>query len=198
MTNMSAFHHFTKALGMLACISSMYGCVSIDNRPYPANWEKPSALADGVCPDINGAFQIASADTKGPPGLMLLFWNSQDMKNWPDNWLDLAGKHVVIKQSKDTLQASFVAASRIVAEKILIKNAKNGYSCTKGVVVIKPESFPSQNLLGYVDEEYQLFKSSDGLMIVRYHESGGGLGLGIIPMAGSDTRWDRANPYRQP
>lgn len=79
---------------------------------------------------------------------------------------------------------------------MLLKDKKDGFSCTtEGIAVSSGPEAIQQNLLGYMPGTYTMIKDKEGHLVVKYRESGGGLELGVIPVAGSNTYWHRVDPY---
>jgi TonB family protein len=85
----------------------------------------------------------------------------------------------------------------MIAQKELRKGERNGYLCTTEGIVVKGDFPHVHGLAGYVGVTYTLFKISEGGLIVKSKQSGGGLAL-IMPVYSSESFWYRYHPVATP
>jgi hypothetical protein len=197
--NKTALSH--RLLFILLILPVLGGCVYFDNQPYPSNWGQVPPITDHSCTDISGEFKYTCENGAGKAmgGCLLLFWDRFEMREFAPASYDSNEEHVTIEQSPARLKVSLLTNEKVIAQKVLTKDAESGFSCTnEGIVVSNGKDAFSQNLLGYMPGSNTLFKGNDGRLIVRFKEAGGGLLLGFIPVFGGDTLWNRVDPYKKP
>jgi Protein of unknown function (DUF1566) len=175
---------------------TMTGCLT-DNRPYPARWGERPVVVGNTCADISGSYsgcEGESGNRMAGGECLGFFWNRSDQFS-PGIYSEARDSDVTIEQTADQLHIAYLAYGKTVAQKELLKDKKDGFSCTTEGITVSAGSPFQQNLLGYRPSTYTIIKNSEGRLIVTYRESGGGLLLGVIPAAGSVTIWDRVDPY---
>jgi hypothetical protein len=188
-----------KLLVVLTTVSNLAACVHISHPPYPDRWESPPSIAENVCTDLSGTFNASGEGPKGErPKLPDVFWGRTEFKQngWPDSKF-AAASHVTIEQTTETLIVSVWANTTMIARKELRKGEGNGYLCTTKGIAVKGEFPYVGGLAGYVGQTYTLFKVSDGGLIVKSEDTGGGLAL-LIPVYASESFWYRYPPYHIP
>src|SRR5271170_6824044 len=178
---------------------TLTGCIS-DNRAYPARWGERPVAAANTCAGISGAYRGCEFDNGNrmeQGSCLLLFWNRFEQKEFASgNTFDARDAHVTIEQTADQLHVAYFADGKTLAKKDLLKDKKGGFSCTaEGINVSNGSEAFQQNLLGYMPGTYTLIKDNEGRLIVRTKSSGGGLELGVIPVAGRETSWMRVDSY---
>jgi len=173
------------------------GCA--DNRPYPTEWGDRPTVTNNTCADISGSYSGCSfEDRTKPRDCPYFFWDRFELRKMPSPGLfsNAIDSHFVIEQSESKLRVVYLVDEKIVAEKELLKDQRNGFSCTTdGIVVSNGGDAQPENMLGWTPGTYTLIKDRQGRLIVEHHESGGGLMLGLIPYAESTTTWMRIDPY---
>ncbi len=182
-------------LAILAAMT-LTGCLT-DNRPYPARWGERPVVVGNTCADISGSYSGCEADNGNRMAggqCLSFFWNRSDQFA-PGFYSEARDSDVTIEQTADQLHVAYLAYGKTVAQKELLKDKKDGFSCTTEGITVSAGSPFQQNLLGYRPSTNTMIKDSEGHLIVTYRETGGGLLLGVIPAAGSVTIWDRVDPY---
>ena len=195
------------SVGSLAMLF-LGGCVN--NHSYPTAWGTPPAIAPGDCTDISGSFWNCEADTGVTASqCALIFWSRWEIDQFaPANYFKAGDQHVTIQQGTDTLNVAFWANSKIIAQRELKKDAKNGFSCTtKGIVISNGSDAVPEGVIGYMPGTYTMFKISTGQLIIKFHDAGVVLPIGPtlpqlligwIPIYSTDTLWARVDPYKSP
>jgi hypothetical protein len=182
-------------------------CVSIEHHPIPTDWGNPRPIVKDTCADIGGTFngygeqgEPKSAEQKRFQateslycGLCNEYWSRFERKAWgPYKTIT----HIAIEQAGDVLKVSAFEAATLIAQKEIRKSGKDGYQCATEGIVVGGQNVPPENILGYIGETHTLFKFFDGSLGVKTESTGGGLGLGVIPMFGSGTYWHRYQTYQ--
>lgn len=186
-------HFFILAAGFI-----LSACIHINQRPFPDGWGTLPSIADNMCTDIDGAFSVlGESDTgKTPLPFAYIVMSIPEQKEWPLSKFDKTS-YVIIEQAADVMRVSVLAQGKMIAKKELRKDERNGYSCTPQGISVRGE-FPNvHGLAGYIGQTYMIFKASQGELIVKSEQTGGGLAL-MIPMYSSETFWYRYRPYHRP
>jgi hypothetical protein len=182
-----------RELGLLAAASMLTSCIVIDDHPYPNGWEEPLPVPENACTDISGTF-----DDYGQGDRQKSSWTGVEVRGlsmyfWPSNqWKHLrAAKYVVIEQSEKAMKVSVWTLTELVALRELKRNGIDGYSCTrKGIAMDRPGHSSDDNFSGYANRTVTLFKDSEGSMVLKLENSGGGM-FTIIPTYVAYTLWRR-------
>jgi len=178
------------ALGALTLAS----CIA-DNRPYPARWGERPTVAEHTCSDIAGSYAGCEID-KGDriPQCLNFLGPVVNVESSPGQYSATSDPHAKIEQTANQMRISLYADDQQLGERVFLKDRKDGFSCTTEGIAVSNGSEAIQHDF-YMPGTYTMIKDKEGHLIVKYHESGGGLGLGIIPAAVSNTDWRRLDPY---
>jgi hypothetical protein len=179
-------------LALLAVVS-LTSCIIIEDHPYPNSWEKPRSVPESACVDISGTFDDYGQGNREKNewtgvevlGLSIYFWPSNKWKYQP------RAQYVVIEQSERVIKASVWTLTELVAQRELKRDEVDGYSCTKqGIALDRPGHSSDDNFIGYGNRTVTLFKDSEGSMVLKLENSGGGMFV-ILPIYVADTLWRR-------
>src|SRR5271170_4121787 len=166
------------ALGALTLAS----CIA-DNRPYPAKWGERPTVAEHTCSDIAGSYAGCEID-KGDriPQCLNFLGPVVNVESSPGQYSATSDPHAKIEQTANQMRISLYADDQQLGERVFLKDRKDGFSCTTEGIAVSNGSEAIQHDF-YMPGTYTMIKDKEGHLIVKYHESGGGLGLGIIPAA---------------
>jgi hypothetical protein len=184
---------------------ALSGCVQIYHPSYPEGWGNRPFIAENACVEVSGDFQNSGkshSDENDAGTLVRFFWSSFNQIQWRESGLDSVD-HLRIDQGEDVIKISAWDLRTKIAQIELKRQAdlgvfdRSGYCCTNEGLIARGAGPAIHALAGFVGQELTIFKLSNGSLVVKNTDTGGGLAV-IVPGFESISEWHRYDPYTLP
>ena len=175
----------------------MTACVVIYHPSYPEKWEARPSIAKNECTDIAGDYHVSGGNGKGERSIPLtyFFWSAFSPKHWKESGLGEVD-HVKIEQGTEIIKISAWKQDAKIAEKEFRRQSEldtTSYICTDEGVRVEGAGLPVHSLAGVIFQKLTHFKLSNGSLVLKNTDTGGGLAL-VIPAFMSTSDWGRYRP----
>ena len=182
---------------VLFALLILNACVAVYHPFYPKKWEARPSIADNECTDIAGEYHIDGDNGKNQPSIPLtyFFWSGFSPKRWKESGLNQVYR-VKIEQSTETIKISAWKQENKIAERMLHKRSEldhTSYTCTHDGIMVEGAGLPVHSVAGVIFQKLTLMKLSDGSLVLKHTDTGGGLAL-VIPFFMSTSEWARYGP----